>query len=471
MTTESIYEWVTTEGRFPVPLYPYQVEAVNSLSNLNRLAYYFDVGTGKTLTSLATAQWKLHHSADVVLIIVPPVLLTNWERNVSRLGYDNSYVVYQGTPKKRQALNLDARYIIVGIQIFKNDISHLMSRLGHKRVFGIIDEAQMLKNSGSDNFKKVRDFFREQQICLLTGTPLSTPLDGYAMVKIVSPTIYKSQYQFESIHVESRDFFKKPTAWRNLECLQENLLNNAVRVLKEDVLKDLPELTYNPIYYQLDPGHLRLYNQLAEEQIVQMGGDEKLDLTNATALWNALKQIPCNAEHFSLGEIKSTALDLILAVLDELGTGKLVIFCHYKMTTRRLLEALAGFGVVGLFSETKDRQKSIDTFINDPDCRVIVLNLQAGGAGIDGLQDVCNDLLFVELPPNAAQFRQAVARVHRNGQRRGVNCRVALAEKTLQISNWEDVQDNDSLVNRVIRGPQDIRAAIFGGSARPAPTS
>ena len=45
----------------------------------------------------------------------------------------------------------------------------------------------MLKNTGSDNYAKVRDFAREQQICLLTGTPLSVPLDGYAMIKLVEP--------------------------------------------------------------------------------------------------------------------------------------------------------------------------------------------------------------------------------------------------------------------------------------------
>ena len=57
------------------------------------------------------------------------------------------------------------------------------------------------------------------------------------------------------------------------------------------------------------------------------------------------------------------------------------------------------------------------------------------------LQTVCNELLFAELPITiAAHFRQAVARVHRNGQKTGVNCRIAIANGTLQARLWENMQ-------------------------------
>ena len=79
-----------------------------------------------------------------------------------------------------------------------------------------------------------------------------------------------------------------------------------------------------------------------------------------------------------------------------------------------------------------------DRFVQDPKCQVIILQLRAGGAGIDDLQTVCNELLFAELPITiAAHFRQAVARVHRNGcQKTGVNCRIAIANGTLQARLW-----------------------------------
>jgi SNF2 family DNA or RNA helicase len=310
----------------------------------------------------------------------------------------------------------------------------------------------------------VRNFAMDGQVGLLSGTPVSLPTDAYAYISLITPGVYKSQYQFESIHVESRDFWGRPEEFSNLDMLSRNLLLQAARVLKEDVLKDLPELTYTPIYYDLDPKHLKLYQQLAEEQMAKLENGDKIDLTSASALFQALQQIPCSAEHFSEGKVKSTVLDLIDTVMEELSGKKLVIFCHYRMTTKRLLEHLAPYNAVALFGGTAaaDRQKNIDRFIQDPDCKVIILQHKSGGAGIDGLQDVCSEVLMVELPYRASDLRQAIARVHRDGQKTAVNCRIAIAQQTLQVKLWEYVQDNDSLINTVIRGPKGIREAING---------
>jgi SNF2 family DNA or RNA helicase len=298
---------------------------------------------------------------------------------------------------------------------------------------------------------------------LLTGTPLSVPEDGYAYIKLLTPDVYKSQYQFESIHVAERDFrTNKPKEYAHLDMLNKNLLLAAHRVLKEDVLKDLPELTYTPIYYDLEPEHLKLYNRMVDEQMVKLTNGGKIDLTNVSALYQALQQVPCSAEYFSEGRVRSTVYDLIDAVMDELAGKKLVIFCHYRRTTTQLLEYLKDLGAVALWGDTKDRQAPIDTFVKDPKCKIIILQIQAASAGIDGLQDVCQDMLFVEMPYRAATFHQAIARLHRDGQKSGVNCRVAIAQKTLQMRVWEFLQENDSLVNIVLRGSKDIRDSLEG---------
>lgn len=456
------YELVRTRGQFPVDLYPFQQRAVEELAPLDRTALYLDVGCGKTLTSLAIAQYKIITGVcNTVLIIVPPVLMDNWSRTVAKIP-GATHVMYRGTPAQRKNIDLSVRFIIVGIQIFKRDYAHIVKSMTGRLVFGIVDEAQMLKNPTTDNFKKVREFFSTEQLCLLTGTPMSTPPDAYALIKLVSPGVYRTFNQWSSIHVAEVDFFKKPTKYMNLDLLSKNLMLNAVRVIKEDVLQDLPELTYTPIHYDLNPDHLALYRRIADDQMVKLEEGGKLDLTNVSALWNALSQLPANAEHFSQGETDSTVYELVDAVLDELGGRKLIIFCQYRMTVKRLREKLASYNPAVLFGETKDRQAEIDKFVEDPSCLVFIANTSAGGAGIDTLQHVSSDLLFIELPHTAAMFHQATARAHRAGQRNAVNCRIAIANKTLQNRAWDIVMERDSLINSIIRGPQDIRAALAG---------
>ena len=459
------YQELKRRIKLPVELYEFQQKAVNALGPLPRLGLYFDVGCGKTFTAIVISLYKmLYTGVEKAVVIMPPVLLQNWKRNIEKFP-DTDVLVYAGTPAQRKKLRFDKKFILVGIQMFKRDIKRFEEELGGRHLFVVVDEAQALKNPASDNFKMVRDFSMLSDLCLLTGTPLSVPEDGYAYIKLLTPEVYKSQYQFESIHVTERDFrTNKPKAYAHLDMLNRNLLLVAHRVLKEDVLKDLPELTYTPIYYDLDPEHLKLYNRMVDEQMVRLTNGGKIDLTNVSALYQALQQVPCSAEYFSEGRVRSTVYDLIDAVLDELAGKKLVIFCHYRRTTTQLLEYLKGFGAVALFGGTADtqRQRNIDIFVEDPKCKVIILQHKSGGSGIDKLQDVCSDILMVEHPYRASDLHQAVARVHRDGQKSAVNVRIAVAQKTLQVRLWEFLQDNDSLVNTVLRGPKDIRDSLEG---------
>lgn len=448
---------------FPT-LREYQEEAVNELAPIDRMGIYLDVGTGKTITSIVIALYKLI-IGDIsrVICLMPPILITNWYRTLSKIP-GVSAVAYKGSPAARKKIDLDSNFILMSYQIFKKDWDYLAERFGNERVAVICDEAQAVKNVGSDTYKKVRDFTDGNVLMLLTGTPLSAPLDAYAYIKQVSPTIYRNQLQFEQIHVKEYDFFKKPKEWQNIDLLRENLKVNSVRILKEDVLHDLPPVSYVELSYDLEDKHKRLYKEIAENQLKVLGDGSKLDFTQVSSLFNALQQIPANAEHFSGGDVNSTIYELIDEIMDELGGGKLVLFTKYIMTNRRLLEKFKKYGAVALYSEVspKQQQANLDRFVNDPECRLICLQYQSGGAGIDGLQEVCNEVMFIELPPTAAHFTQAVARVHRSGQHLPTTVRIAIAEGTLQPYLWDVVQDKDSLINLCIRGPANLRDVVLG---------
>lgn len=459
------YDLVKEQFQLPVDLYNFQQEAVNELGPLERAGYYLDVGTGKTFTSTIACLYKLKRGMVThVICLMPPVLITNWSRNLAKIP-GITHTCYRGSPKQRQALNLNVNFVLMSYQIFKKDWDYLYREFCGSTVAVLCDEAQALKNIASDTFKKIRDFVEGgNHLLLLTGTPLSSPLDAYAYTKLVAPNVYRNLLQFENLHVAEYDFFKKPKAWTNLDLLRENLKVNSVRVLKEDVLKELPAVTITELFYDMSPKHKALYDELANNQLKVLEDGSKIDLTHVSALFNALAQIPANAEHFSGGEIESTLYELIDEIMDELGDGKLVVFTKYKMTNRRMLEKCAKYNPVALFSDISgaQQQRNLDTFVNDPTCRMIQLQYQSGGAGIDNLQHVCSDVLFVELPPTAAAFTQCVARVHRAGQKLPVQVRIALAEKTIQSYLWNVVQDKDSLINLCIRGYKDIRDIVTG---------
>jgi hypothetical protein len=66
------------------------------------------------------------------------------------------------------------------------------------------------------------------------------------------------------------------------------------------------------------------------------------------------------------------------------------------------------------------------------------------------------------MPTVPGLFAQVVARLQRGGQKNQVSVRMAIAEGTLQVRRFNQLMDNDTLINTVIRSHKDLKDAIFG---------
>lgn len=468
-------EIVLEKYQFPFKFRVDQIEDVNRLAPADRAGLYDEVGTGKTVMATAISLYKKILRQDTaVIVLMPPILITQWKRWLESIGIQTA-LAYRGTPKERAELRLDgAEFVLMSIQVFKRDYVRLCGHYGGASpLVMIVDEAHTsIKNPSSDNHKAVRDFVdaRDAALLLLTGTPLSTPADAYAYIKLISPRIYRNKRHFESLHVEERDFFDNVTKWGNLDLLSDNLMTNASRILKKDAMPDLDEPIYIPIRYELSREHAALYRKLATERVLLMENGGKIDATTAPRLYNAVQQIVVNWGHFS-GNLdhKSAAVELVETILDELGAGqpggsKLMISCNYRMSNRYLTEYLKKYKAVAFYSEVSkaQQQRNYEQFIEDPNCWVALVQPLSGGVGLDNFKDVCSDMLFLETPVVPMHFTQVVGRIYRMGQKFAPRVRIGIAEGTIQHRLHERLLVNDQLVNIVQGGWQNLKDAIYG---------
>lgn len=466
------YDLIRSRFAFPKEVEDrgYQIEAINKLAPLSRSGWYAEPCTGKTFMATAVALYKKATRGSTTIVLMPPILVKQWYLWLQTIPGVTS-VMYRGKPAQRKEIPLDRDFTLMSIQIFKRDFEYLSHMLEHKDVVLIVDEATSIKNVGSQNYKRTRDFSTGRDLMLLTGTPLSTPADAYAYVKLVAPTIYRNQRHFESLHVEERDFFDNVTRWGNLDFLAENMLVNSVRILKKQALPHLKEPIYVPLHYELHNDHYALYKKLAEEQLLLLEDGGKIDATTASKLYNCLQQIVCNPGHFS-GDpnMGSAAHELLDAVLDEIGASdqvngsKLMVVANYKMTHRGLLQYLQPYGAVACYGEVSQaaQQRNLDRFRDDPSCRVLCVQPISAGYGLEGLQRVCADALVLETPIVPRDFTQVVDRLFRDKQLRAPNIRIAIADNTIQPRLHNRLLNKDALVHQVQGGWKDLREAIYG---------
>jgi hypothetical protein len=450
----------------PFELFEWQKEDIDAAIPHDRFALYTPVGGGKTvMASVIATAW----GDPTVFILVPPILITQWVRWLRSVFGSDSAIAFKGGPKVRHNLPIEKyKFLVMSMDIFKNDFDLLLRNYLHTDVTVVVDEAQCLKNSGSQTFRRVRDFSQGRKLLLMTGTEMSSPKDAYSYIKLKTPAVYRSLTHYENVHVAKRDFFDQPTLWQGLDVIASNLYTQAVKRTKEEIHKHLPRATYSRWVYDLEPAHKKLYDKLMTEMLLELPDGGKVDATTASALYNASQQIVCNwSEYAGKPDLRPAVFDVIDECCREIDLGaprssKLILWTWFKKTTELVLGYVNSKypnAAVAAYSGANS-VKSVARFMDDPTCLVLVAQPGSAGFGLNP-QHLCWEMMFLEAPTRTIPFKQAAGRIDREGQKYNPTIRVAMAVGTIQEDMFAKLLTNDAEV-MAIQSEKSLKAAIFG---------
>ena len=130
-----------------------------------------------------------------------------------------------------------------------------------------------------------------------------------------------------------------------------------------------------------------------------------------------------------MGEAKvPLVLDHVVMMLDG-GEPKVVIFTWHRDVLTMLAEELDAFGVTTLKGgmTAKGAHEAKERFVQNPNVRVFIGQIQACGVGINGLQEVCQTAVFAEASWTPGDNEQAVDRLARIGQTGAVSAQFLVA--------------------------------------------
>lgn len=303
---------------------------------------------------------------------------------------------------------------------------------------------------------------------LLTGTPVNKVMDAYAYIKLLTPEVYRSLAHFEALHVEERDFWKRPIKFGNLDLVKQNLSLHSISRTKEELHGYSLKPLYPDTEYELSPAHYKLYERLVEDQLLIFDDGSKIDASTVQKLRHALQQIVVHYDHFSNDPSnRSAAYDIIDQSIEETecaspGKSKLIIWTKYKRTSRSVTDYCNKLDIptVAAYSEA-DTEKSINLFMDDDRYRILVAQYQSAGAGLNP-QYVCSEALFLELDTVPLYIRQALGRIDRVGQKKVPRMRFAVARGTVQIGLLDALLKNDDMVERIEPSKKSIREHLLG---------
>lgn len=384
-----------------------------------------DMGLGKTVQMLCVLQGRHHVEPGQTrkppsLVVVPKSLVYNW---VSEAGKFTELKVLDYTGAARNAYRERLTEFDLVVTTYGTLRTEILKLTEIPFTSLILDEAQAIKNPRSQAAKACR-LIRAEHRLAISGTPIENGLDElWSLFEFLSPGMLGGLGNFAAPGRE------KDEVW--LESLSKAIKPFMLRRTKDQVLHELPGKTEQIWEIPMSEEEQASYEQLRSYyrtslQGVLEGGDKGLAKGRIHVLEALLRlrQAACHP-----GLIDPAKMDAPSAKIDALFDKlhqivprghKVLIFSQFttllEIVRRRLDKD--GIGNAYLDGGTADRKKTVASFTDDPDCKVFLISLKAGGCGLNLTQ---SDYVFI-LDPwwNPAIEAQAVDRAHRMGQKNKV---------------------------------------------------
>lgn len=466
-------------------LKPFQLDGVDWVEiNKGRALIADEMGLGKTVQALAWLQ--LHPEFRPALVVCPATLKWNWEREI-KMWMNPVPEVFIISGIKAHPIYCPG-ITIINYDVIPNWRKELID-VQFKAV--ILDEAHYIKTNSALRTKATKSVAKLIPYVLgLTGTPIENkPSEIFNIVNLIYPGLFKNNWEFLRRYCGAKHngFGWTFNGATNVEELHHILTTNVmIRRLKKDVLKELPEKIYNVI--PLDIDNRKEYLEAKRDFVAYMGKvfdrdvekmkqklgkefqefakQQNLSGVNAPTIdideLNYLREekmekvanAPVLTQIESLKQIavRGKMKQLKNWINEFLESGeKLVVMAVHKFVIEELMNEFGKVAVKvdGSVSGNK-RQEAVDAFQNNPKIKLFIGNIKAAGVGIT-LTAACN-IAVIELPWAPGALDQAVDRVHRISQQRGVNVYYIVSRKTIEQDIAEMLDRKRKVLSQTLDG-------------------
>ena len=463
-------------------LFPYQRVGRSFLATGEGVILCDEMGTGKTVQVLSAL--RVSPDSLPALVVCPNSVKTHWESHVNEwLPEANPIVLTGSTPKRRKALDVSPEVMSRSVVIINVEGLRNLSRLApygsvalktcvkckptkgdptvteakcetHSKALNevpfktiVIDEAHRVKTPQAKQTRAITALAHGHTVTrrwAMTGTPISNhPGDVWSLMNIVAKDEFPTKEKFIDRYVQQ---LYNPFGGVTYGGLRSDTRDEFFkffdprmrRILKHQVLPDLPPFTRIRVEVEMSPKQRKVYNEIKEKYFaVPEDGSLPLVATNGLTARVRLSQLASSSCHVApdpkhpddpsklvvTPANPSSKIDALVDILHDRecaqwdGTGNPVVVSFesrklLELTGTRLeKEGIEYVTVTGTDGELA-RKLAVERLQS---CKVPVLMMtsQAGGTGLT--MTSADTLIRVQRPRSLIDNLQVEGRVHRVG--------------------------------------------------------
>lgn len=440
----------------------------------------FEMGCGKTLTTIAVAGALYNMGKiDRVLVVAPTSVCSVWPHDLNQFAaFPWEARVLLGDKKKRlKSLNEleNWPFKALRIAVINYESTHregiFEALAAYKPDLIVCDESQRIKNPSAAQSKALHKLgdaapFR----MILSGTPVqNNAVDLYSQYRFLDPAVYGANfYAFKNRYCIMGGYGQHQiVGYRNMDELVEKEHSVAYRVTKEECL-DLPQQTFINRYVQFTDAEQAIYEQLRKSSFLELETGENVTATTILTMYLRLMQLTGGFltadESTRPKQVNTAKLDALADIVDDyvVDAGKkLVIFARFRAEIAAIENLLRlrkiQYGSIYGDVPMEERGKIVEDFQTNPDTKVFVAQIQTAGLGIT--LHAASTAVFYSYDYNYANYAQALARIHRIGQRLPVTYIHLVVDGSIDEKILAALENKEDMAKTVVDSWREVLTA------------
>lgn len=409
-------------------LYEHQKVGLEAVKDLDHVAFYWDMGLGKTF---AGSEKMKQLDAKINLVVCQKSKIQDWYEHFERYYTDWCDHIFDLT----NASQLDVCLWEwcegnTAIGIINYDLLWRRKELLKLQDFTLLlDESSLIQNDTAKRSKFILKM-NPKNVILLSGTPTGGKYEKlWTQLHLLGWNISKKMYWNQFVNVEYLDLMDQKsipivTGYKNIERLKRKMIVHGCQFLKTDEVFDMPAQNFQKIYIPAS----KEYKRFRKTKIASI--NDGVELVGDTTLTKMLYERQLCGQ-YSKEKIKAF-VDLVQSTED-----RLIVFYNFTAELYLMQEALLNINFLEYskrFSVVNGSEKHLNNYEEKSDS-ITFIQYQAGAMGLN-LQKA-NKIIYFTLPLSSELYEQSKKRIHRIGQNKPcfyyqLICRGSIEERILK---------------------------------------
>lgn len=388
-------------------LFKHQQEALEQTKDLNRVAYYLDMGLGKTFVG---AEKAMSLDKDI-LIVCQKSKIADWKEHffkyyIDKMKCDESGAwCYDLTSNTGMDMFLHSRYKIrIGVINYELAWRRQTELLNLRDFTLMLDESSLIQNQGAKQSKFILKL-NPNNVILLSGTPTAGKYENlWSQIHLlgwkISEDVYNRQYvNWTKIDMGGfvHKIVDKENPYKNVDRLKSKLREHGAVFMKTEECFDLPEQTF---IKQFVPAS-KEYWKFMKDCIISIDDKELVGDTTLTKRLYA-RQLCGQYSEYKLQAFRE---------LVESTQDRLIVFYNFTAEYLAMVQIAEELGRPQ--SIVNGQQKQLLNY-EQYDNSITFIQYQAGAMGLN-LQKA-NKIIYFTLTDKSELYEQSKKRIHRIGQ-------------------------------------------------------